>query len=66
MENGIDMQLRLIAFNLACVLMALDFSSISVSLFGPANTSAHILLALIVAVTQMQAAPGSVPCAIRK
>jgi hypothetical protein len=60
-KSNADIPLRLVAFNLACVLIALDFSSMSVSLFGPPQILAHILLALIVAVTHMQKSAGQVP-----
>jgi hypothetical protein len=46
--------LKLIGFNLACVLLALDFSSLSVGLFGPPLLLSHMLLALMVSVTHMR------------
>lgn len=43
---------KVLAFHLAAMLVALDISSLSVGLFGPPLLLSHILLALIVSVTQ--------------
>lgn len=53
-KSGEASSLRNIAFSLACVLLALDFASMSVGLYGPPLLLSHVLLALIVAVTQMR------------
>lgn len=63
-KSGESISLRHIAFNLACVLLALDFSSMSVGLYGPPLLLSHILLALIVAVTQMRQLPDPHPAAL--
>lgn len=53
-KSGEGVSLRHIAFNLACALLVLGFSSMSVGLYGPPLLISHVLLALIVAVTQMR------------
>lgn len=53
-KDGEAKGLRLLAFHLAVVLIALDFSCLSVGLFGPPLLLSHVLLALIVAVTQLR------------
>lgn len=63
-KSSEDAPLRLVAFSLACVLLALDFSSLSVGLFGPPLLLSHVLLALIVAVTQMRQSPDPHPAAL--
>ena len=60
-KSGEGIPLRHISFNLACVLLALDFSSMSVGLYGPPLLLSHVLLALIVAVTQMRQTPDPHP-----
>jgi hypothetical protein len=45
--------LKLVGFNLACCLIALDISSLSVGLFGPPLLLSHMLLGLMVSVTNM-------------
>jgi hypothetical protein len=49
--------LRIVAFNLVCVLLALDFASMTASFFGPPLLFSNVLLALIVSVTQMRQTP---------
>lgn len=63
-KSGKSISLRHIAFNLACVLLALDFSSMSVGLYGPPLLLSYVLLALIVAVTQMSQSPDPHPAAL--
>jgi hypothetical protein len=45
--------LKVVGFNLACCLIALDISSLSVGLFGPPLLLSHMLLGLMVSVTNM-------------
>lgn len=59
-----NISLRHIAFNLTCILLALDFSSMSVGLYGPPLLLSYVLLALIVAVTQMRQSPDPHPAAL--
>ncbi len=51
------MPLHTVAFSLACVLLALDFATMTVGLFGPPLILSCVLLAMIVAVTQMRQMP---------
>jgi hypothetical protein len=59
-------QLRLVAFNLVCVLLSLDFSSLSVGLYGPPQILSYMLLGLIVSVTQMREIPAPTEEALAK
>ena len=63
-KSGKDISLRHIAFYLACVLLALDLSCLSVGLYGPPLLLSHALLALIVAVTQMRQSPDPRPAVL--
>lgn len=49
--------MRFLGFHLAVVLIALDLSCLSVGLFGPPLLLSHMLLALIVAATQLSNSP---------
>jgi hypothetical protein len=60
-KSDVGIPLRLVAFNLGCVLFALDFSSMTVSFFGPPLLISYVLLGLIVAVTQMRHASNLTP-----
>jgi hypothetical protein len=53
-KSDVGIPLRLVAFNLGCVLFAMDFSSMTVSFFGPPLLISYVLLGLIVAITQMR------------
>jgi hypothetical protein len=55
--NSGDGPLRIVAFNLACVLLATNFASMTTNLFGPPMLLSYVLLALVVAVTQMRQTP---------
>lgn len=52
-KSSTDPALGLVGFCLVCVLLSLDFSSLSVGLYGPPQILSYILLALIVSVSQM-------------
>lgn len=49
--------LRLVSFYLGCVLVALEFVSMTVSLYGPPLILIHVLLGLVVAVSRMRRLP---------
>ncbi len=52
-KSGKEMPMRIVAFNLACVLLALDFSSMTVSFFGPPLILSYVLLGLVVAIPKI-------------
>ena len=49
--------LRIVTFNLACVLLATDFACMTTNIFGPPILLSYVLLALVVGVTQMRQTP---------
>ncbi len=55
-KNDPDKARRRLLFGLAATLMALDFSSLSVGLFGPVLLLSHILLGSIVSLAEARAA----------
>lgn len=63
-KSGKGFSLHYIVFNLACVLLALDFSSTLVGLYGPPLLLSHVLFALIVAVTHISQTAAPHPVAL--